>query len=307
MRQYFGIDMGGTAVKWAVVGEDYAVRERGEIPTSFSSADELVTALRGLVEPHRDDVAGVGISAPGGFEEGDQDGTVHRGGALPYMDGCPLGRLMRESLGLPVTVNNDGKCAALGEYAAGALRGTRVGVAIAIGTGIGGGIVIGGTVLQGAHGFAGEFSFLNNNTLSPADPREIFGSTGSWMALSRRVCEEKGIEFDPKAVDGRRVFDWVAAGDEAARRALDAYALEFDNWLLNLQAIVDPDAFAIGGGISRRPELFEALDRQMGAALANFRGPMAQIPVPVIRPAALGNDANIYGAVHAVKKLVEAA
>lgn len=307
MRQYFGIDVGGTAVKWAVVDEDYAVRERGETPTSFSSADELVAALRGLVEPHRDDVAGVGISAPGGFEEGDQDGTVHRGGALPYMDGCPLGRLMRESLGLPVTVNNDGKCAALGEYAAGALRGTRVGVAIAIGTGIGGGIVIGGTVLQGAHGFAGEFSFLNNNTLSPADPREIFGSTGSWMALSRRVCEEKGIEFDPKAVDGRRVFDWVAAGDEAARRALDAYALEFDNWLLNLQAIVDPDAFAIGGGISRRPELFEALDRQMGAALANFRGPMAQIPVPVIRPAILGNDANIYGAVHAVKKLVEAA
>ncbi len=303
MSRYFGIDVGGTAVKWAVVDEGYSVLQRGETPTSFSSADELVAALQALVEPHRSDIAGIGISAPGGFEEGDADGVVHRGGMLTYMDGCPLGRLMRDRFDLPVTVNNDGKCAALGEYAAGALRGTRVGVAIAIGTGIGGGIVIGGNVLQGAHGFAGEFSFLNNNTTEPLSLGAVFGATGGWQALGRRVCDEKGIEFDPEKVDGRTIFDWVAAGDEAAQRGLDAYALAFDNWLLNLQAVLDPDAFAIGGGISRRPELFEALNRQMAAARAGYVGPLSSAPVPQIRPAVLGNDANIYGAVHAVKEL----
>ena len=143
MKEYFGIDVGGTAVKWAVLGEDFSIRARGSVPTGFTTAEETVEALIGLVEPYRDRISAVGVSAPGGIYEGDLDGTIHRGGSLTYMDGCPLGKIMRERLGVPVAVNNDGKCCALGEYAAGALRGTRFGVVLAIGTGIGGGIVIG--------------------------------------------------------------------------------------------------------------------------------------------------------------------
>ena len=140
MQEFFGIDVGGTAVKWAVLGEDFSIRERGSLPTGFTTAEETVSALIGLVEPYRERVNAVGVSAPGGIYEGDVTGTIHRGGALTFMDGCPLGKLMREALGVPVAVNNDGKCCALGEYAAGALRGTRFGVVLAIGTGIGGGI-----------------------------------------------------------------------------------------------------------------------------------------------------------------------
>lgn len=149
MQEFFGIDVGGTAVKWAVLGEDFSIRERGSLPTGFTTAEETVSALIGLVEPYRERVNAVGVSAPGGIYEGDVTGTIHRGGALTFMDGCPLGKLMREALGVPVAVNNDGKCCALGEYAAGALRGTRFGVVLAIGTGIGGGIVIDGKVLRG--------------------------------------------------------------------------------------------------------------------------------------------------------------
>ena len=168
MKEYFGIDVGGTAVKWAVLGEDFSIRERGSLPTDFATADEAVEALTGLIEPYRDRVSAVGVSAPGGIYEDDADGTIHRGGALTYMDGCPLGKLLRERFDMPVAVNNDGKCCALGEYAAGALRGCRTGVVLAIGTGIGGGIVIDGRVLRGAHGFAGEFSFLRNDVTQPA-------------------------------------------------------------------------------------------------------------------------------------------
>ena len=91
MKEYFGIDVGGTAVKWAVLGEDFSIRERGSLPTDFATADEAVEALTGLVEPYRDRVSAVGVSAPGGIYEDDADGTIHRGGALTYMDGCPLG------------------------------------------------------------------------------------------------------------------------------------------------------------------------------------------------------------------------
>ena len=99
MRQLFGIDIGGTSVKWAIVNENYEFGDRGSIPTAFVSADQLVDALAALVGPYRGQVVGVGISAPGGIfgYEVDPDGTIHRGGALPYMDGFPLGRALRGS------------------------------------------------------------------------------------------------------------------------------------------------------------------------------------------------------------------
>ena len=238
MKEYFGIDVGGTAVKWAVLGEDFSIRERGSLPTDFATADEAVEALTGLIEPYRDRVSAVGVSAPGGIYEDDADGTIHRGGALTYMDGCPLGKLLRERFDMPVAVNNDGKCCALGEYAAGALRGCRTGVVLAIGTGIGGGIVIDGRVLRGAHGFAGEFSFLRNDVTQPASGDRMFSSTGGWRALRDLAVAEKDLPADG-TVDGRRVFEWVEAGDEAAQRALDRYACTFDAMLVNLQAVLD--------------------------------------------------------------------
>ena len=160
MQEFFGIDVGGTAVKWAVLGEDFSIRERGSLPTGFTTAEETVSALIGLVEPYHERVSAVGVSAPGGIYEGDVTGTIHRGGALTFMDGCPLGKLMREAVGVPVAVNNDGKCCALGEYAAGALRGTRFGVVLAIGTGIGGAYVENGRVMQGFHGAAGHMGHI---------------------------------------------------------------------------------------------------------------------------------------------------
>ena len=150
---------------------------------------------------------------------------------------------------MPVVVNNDGKCCALGEYAAGALRGTSVGVVLAIGTGIGGGIVIDGRVLRGANCFAGEFSFLRNDVQAPVSMENIFAGTGGWRALAEMVLAEKGLK-DDGTVDGRKVFEWIADGDVDAQRGLDRYALMFDNMLVNLQAVIDPEVFAIAGGIA---------------------------------------------------------
>ncbi|HIU04735.1 MAG TPA: ROK family protein [Candidatus Coprousia avicola] len=306
MKQFFGIDVGGTEVKWAIMDEDFHfVGERGSIKTDFSSADEAVDAFASLVEPYRDQVAAIGMSVPGSIMEDDPDGTVHRGGALTYMDQCPLAKIMRERFGMPVAVNNDGKCAALGEYAAGALKGTRFGVTIGIGTGIAGGIVIDGKALRGAHCFAGEFSFLNNNCNQPVAFENIWANTASWKALRAYIFAEKGQEVD-EAVDGRIFFKWIEDGDKEAQAGLDRYALAFDNWLINLQAVLDPEVFAIGGGISCHPELFEALERQMDTALGGFTGMLAGFPRPVIKRAQLGNDANIYGAVLEAKRLVEA-
>lgn len=278
MKEYFGIDVGGTAVKWAVLGEDFSIRERGSLPTGFTTAKETVEALIGLVEPYRDRVSAVGVSAPGGIYEGDLDGTIHRGGSLTYMDGCPLGKIMRERLGVPVAV------------------------VLAIGTGIGGGIVIDGKVLRGAHCFAGEFSFLRNDVTRPAGMESTFAGTGGWRALRDAAVAEKGLPED-SPVDGRRVFEWIENGDVAAQRALDRYARAFDAQLVNLQAVIDPEVFVIAGGISCHPELIDALRKQMPAALAGYESALAGIPEPQIKAAELGNDANLVGAVQEAMRL----
>jgi predicted NBD/HSP70 family sugar kinase len=303
MQEFFGIDIGGTAVKWAVLTEDYRVVERGSLPTAFESADEVVAVLVDLVRPYVGRVSAVGVSAPGGIYEDDPDGTIHRGGALLYMDGCPLGRRLRDELGLPVAVNNDGKCCALGEYAAGALRGTKCGVVLAIGTAIGGGIVLDGRVLRGAHCFAGEFSYLRGNIdETMGQLPSTFATTGGWKSLAKLVCEEKGIELTDD-VDGRRVFEWIENGDKAAMRGLLRYALLFDEWLLNLQAVIDPEVFVIAGGISCHPELIAAMRALMPEVAAPFAA-YGGIPEPQVKAAEMGNDANLAGAVMEARRLL---
>ncbi|AEB07702.1 ROK family protein [Coriobacterium glomerans PW2] len=303
MKRYLGIDIGGTSIKWCVLDDDFAIADRGSVPTDFESPTDLIAALATIGRPYQDDIAGVGVSAPGGFYENDLDGIVHRGGALAYMDGFPLGRALREQLGVPVCVSNDGKCCALGEYKRGALRATRVGAVLTVGTGIGGGIVIGGHVVRGAHGFAGEFSFMSNNTEDCVAVEHVFGFTGGWLALRAAILEEKGIAGSA-GVDGRKLFEWIDAGDEAARRGLERYARMFDSNLLNLQAVLDPEVFAIGGGISANPALVEALNQQLPTVLAHYTGFIRDIPHPVIRRAELGNDANLYGAVQELRDIL---
>ena len=105
-------------------------------------------------------------------------------------------------------------------------------------------------------------------------------------------------------MDGRRVFEWIADGDMAAQRALDRYARSFDGQLINLQAVLDPEVFVVAGGISCHPELIDALRAQMPLALAGYEGTLAGIPVPQIKAAELGNDANLYGAVQEALRLV---
>lgn len=103
MRQVLGIDIGGTGIKWALVSDEYEFGERGSIKTPYGTPDDLVGALVELIEPLRDRICGIGISAPGGLLSyaDDPTGTIHRGGALYFMDGFPLARPSPTDLGCP--------------------------------------------------------------------------------------------------------------------------------------------------------------------------------------------------------------
>ncbi len=301
MDNTLAVDIGGTQVKWAIVDEDYGTPERGSPKTDFSSADELIAAVVRLVRKHASGVGGVALSVPGTILEQDPTGTVIGGGALRYMDGCPLGQRVGDASVLPVVVMNDGKSCALGEYAMGALRGCRVGVAMAIGTGLGGGIVFDGRVLAGAHGFAGEFSFLPTSYDHGLDIRYATALSMGWKGLRDDVCREKELpDAEREATDGRAVFEWVNAGDTAARRGLDTYTRRLATLLFSLQATVDPDVFALGGGISAQPALLASLRANIDAMYEPW--PLKQLPKPNVVLAQHGNDANLFGATYELRR-----
>lgn len=299
---YFAADVGGTAVKWAVVTPEYQVVKKGSFPMEFTDGDSLLSAIAGTAGQQKEAFAGAGISMPGTLFD-DEDGVVHGGGHLRFMNQVPMGKSLRERLGIPVYVENDGKSCALGEYAVGALRGHRIGVVMVLGSGVGGGIVIDGNVYKGAHCFAGEMSFVQLRPGSTQDMTQRFGGSGGWKTgLLRNVLEEKGYPADTE-LDGNGIFELINGGDEAAIRGLRRYAADIAMQIWNLQAILDPEIFAIGGGISEQPALMAAIQEAIDEMVE--QNSLKQFPVPVVMRCEHGNDANLLGAVYRCRQRMQ--
>lgn len=291
----FALDVGLRHVLWGVVSPALELLEEDTVEVSCSSASELVDELAALVRSHGQDARCVCVSVPGTVDVSDCQGMVIGGGRLAYLDGVDLGAELSLACGLPVAIENNGKAYALGEHAAGALRGSRVGVVLAIGSGIGGGIVVDGRVLRGAHSFAGEFSFVRHTPIL-GEYRSLDAMSGlcSWQGLRRSILAAKGLE-DDDTIDGVRLFEWVNAGDDAALRGLHHYAKDLCTWIFNLQCIVDPDTVVLGGGISVQPALLEAVHISMRSMMADLQ--MSQMPKPNIVLSELGASAKLIGAV----------
>ena len=292
---YFAIDVAQDAIRWAQVTPELEIGRSGTIEEPFADAEALVDALAALVAQQGEDIKCVCVSVAGTVSADDCQGTVIGDGRLSYLDGAALAAELSLACGLPVTVENDGKASALGEYARGALRGSHIGVVLVIGSGIGGGIVIDGHALRGAHDFAGEFSFIRHTPiLGEMRTRDAMAGLCSFNGLRRSILTAKGME-DDESIDGHQLFEWINAGDDAALRGLHEYAKDLCIWIFNLQCIVDPDTIAIGGDISVEPAVLEALHISMRSMMADLQ--MPQVPKPNIVLAELGADARLVGAV----------
>ncbi len=292
---FLGLDIGGTDIKWAVFSSKYEILARGNTPTPQSSLEDLMAALAPIVT--RGDFTGVGVSVPGSIPEA-LNGVVLRGGHLTYLDNVPLGRLLGQLCPAPVFIENDGKCCALGEYAFGALKGVHIGVVLAIGTGIGGGIIIDGRILKGIHAFAGEFSFLITDRDKGLSSETIFGRSGGWRSgLMQRVIKAKALSCDTE-LNGIEIFALINSGDPAALEALEDYAQSFAVHVLNLQTTLDPDVIALGGGIGAEPALLRSIRRGIDRLVG---GNPLNMPLPNIVHAATGKDANLLGAVYGLR------
>lgn len=131
-------DVGGTEIKYSVMDEGLNRSDAGSVPTPQDTQEHFLDTLYDLYSPHRDEVSGIAMALPGFVDT--HTGFVSNGGALLYNTGTQVGQLVRERCGCPVTLENDGKAAALAELQAGALQGCCNAAVFIIGTGVGGGI-----------------------------------------------------------------------------------------------------------------------------------------------------------------------
>jgi glucokinase len=282
-----------------------------DLHASEHGFDALVTTCLGLIDALGHPGVPVGVGAAGLV---DLAGRLNYAPNIPTVVDAPLQSTLREKSGRAVVVDNDANVAALGEVTYGAAQGARDALMVTLGTGIGGGIILDGKVLRGAHGFAAE---IGHFTVDRGGPRCACGEYGHWEAIAsgnalgrmarELVASGRGSAIlaaangNPDAVTGHEVGAVAAVGDPEARGLLAEYADNIALGLAGLANILDPERVVFAGGIiSLGPMLFDPL---RAAFLRHVEGAEHRPEIPIV-PAALGVPAGAIGAAVLARSLL---
>ena len=296
MAQYLVLDIGGTFIKYAIMDDQGAFVDQGKVPAVTDSEEGTLAALADV----RDAVAafdyeGVAISMPGRIDTA--KGIAHTGGAFQWVHDYPAAERYGAVFGKPCTIANDGKCAASAENWLGALSDVNSGAVLVLGTGIGGGIVINKQVWMGATGGAGELSaFITDhegvkNGLGWGNIGIMWASRIAAAAITGKYAALKGLDH----ADGIMLFDAYEAGDPIAKDVLKVFGEEAAAGICSLQSVLDLERYAIGGGISARPETTQIIADAVDALFDPY---VDFLPYgkPEIVTCKFGNEANLIGA-----------
>ncbi|MBR0400085.1 MAG: ROK family protein [Mogibacterium sp.] len=298
MKKYIGADIGGTSIKLGIVDEHGRVECRREInypkDPDINVLTELICGIRAFMEELKispDDISGIGVSAAGCINS--VDGCVaDNGGNIPNWSRMEVCRPLREEFGVPASFANDGNCAVMGEFWNGAAKGYTDVVGVILGTGIGGGIITGGRLLEGSRGFAGEvghFPIHAGGTHCNCGLDGCYERYASTSALTNYASRN-----NESWSSGRRFFEAVSAGDEDACRILDSWTDEIAYGIAGLVHVFDPQLILVGGGVSGQKDLLmEPLRKKvLSMIMPDFADGLE------FKAASLGNNAGLTGAVY---------
>jgi glucokinase len=306
MALTIGVDIGGTKILAGVVDATGNILDRVRVPTP-TEPDAAAAAIASVVERLRDgrEIEAVGLGAAG-FIAADRATIRFSANVAAWVDE-PLRDRIEALVKLPVVVENDANTAAWAEVRFGAARGRTHVMVVTVGTGIGGGLVVGGELYRGRHGVAGEPGHMR---VVPDGLPCGCGNRGCWeqyasgnaltrIARERAAAEpgsaEKLLSFGDgtaAGVAGPHVTAAARLGDPAALAAFAEVGAWLGQGMADLAALVDPDAFVIGGGVSEAGELLlEPAELAYRRALASGHRPRADVLL-----AELGADAGLVGA-----------
>lgn len=304
-----GIDLGGTNIVASVVNDEYKILGTGKTPTALPrSAEEIFDDIAAVCREAMDkagvaikDISSVGLGTPGTVN----DGVIEFANNLGF-DNIPARAMIQERLGdIPVYVDNDANCAALGEAYAGCGNGSKNFVAVTLGTGVGSGIILDGKIVSGvnfAGGECGHMVIMVDGEACTCGRKGCWEAYASATALIRQT--KAAMENHPESamhevakkegkVSGRTAFDAMRLGDIAGIEVVNNYIKYVACGLINIVNALQPEIICIGGGICNEGEtLMAPLKRYVQAERYSIH---SKIQTKIMK-AELGNDAGVIGA-----------
>ncbi len=304
MKYCFGVDVGGTTVKLGFFSELGELIDQWEVVTRVEEQgkyilSDVAKSIQDKMNQHKvtkDDIVGVGIGVPGPVLE---DGTVlqcvNLGWGIVQVE-----KELKDLLDIPVKVGNDANVAALGEAWQGGGKGYSNIVMVTLGTGVGGGIILNNQILTGTKGAAGEIGHILVNyeevdscNCGKCGCLEQYASATGIVKETKRILNASLKDSALRKIESftaKDIFDCAKAGDELSMEAVEVLCKYLGIALSHVAAVVDPQAFVIGGGVSKAGNILtekisQYYDERVMMALKN----------KVFCLATLGNDAGIYG------------
>lgn len=307
-----GVDLGGTSVKLAFIQEDGEILHKWEIPTDKSEqgknilpdiADSIQRKMVELGET-KERLIGIGMGAPGAVDK--EKGIIYEAVNLGWPKNYPIVKLLSDLSGLPVEIDNDANCAALGEMWKGAGNGAKNIACVTLGTGVGGGIIVNGDIVQGVKGAAGEIGHI---TIIPEGGAPCnCGKTGCLETVASatgivRVAKDTIIQYEGESslkdlyiskgsIEAKDVFDCMNQGDTLSASIIEQIMLHLGLVLANIGNVLNPEKIVIGGGVSKAGDLLlNPLQKYFNQFAYSAVSASTELAI-----ATLGNDAGILGA-----------
>lgn len=311
-----GVDLGGTTTKLAFITNDGEIVHKWEIPTDNTNEGQNITvniakAIDEKLAEHgqiKDNLIGIGMGAPGpvNYDKGIVLNVVNLG----WPDNYPLKDSLEAATSLPAAIENDANCAAIGEMWMGAGDGAKDLVCVTLGTGVGGGVITGGKVVQGINGAAGEIGHITVIPFGGATCNcgktgclETVASATGIVRLARiELAKELKGELSEKlaengSITAKDVFDAARNSDVLAQSVLDEVTFHLGFVLASIANTLNPEKIVLGGGVSKAGDIL------LNPVKNNF----AKFAFSAVRDstelalATLGNDAGVLGAAWLIK------
>ncbi len=315
---YLVFDVGATFIKYALMTMDGFIEEKGKIHTpnkKTNGVNDFVEAIGNIYDlfGKSETIDGIAMALPGQIDV--ENAIVHAGGGLKYLDEVELGGLVSNRCeGVRVSMENDGKCAALAEVWIGNAKDLQNVCVLVFGTGLGGGIIIDRKIHRGNRLLAGELSYaiegmtrkdletaadIEKMTVVETFERMPYLETArcSTSGLIYRVAVAKGLSMDD--VDGEKIYQWALDGDEICIDILEELYFSIAKLCVNLYVSFNPDIILLGGGISAEPKFLEGIQKYV-EKLKECSKVYSGLRLDICK---FRNDSNLLGALYHFKQM----
>ncbi len=282
-------DIGGTSIKYALMTKKGKVLERSSYLTPTDNKENFYNKIKSIFNKYKDKIEGIALSSPGIVDS--KSGIIKLIYALPFLQDVNVKKELEELLKIKVTIENDGKCAALAEVWQGSGKNYKDMIFIVIGTGIGGAIVKNKEIHHGNNLASGELGMM----LLPNKD----GSYQSWSKLASTInlvhrVEDK-LSLQRGSLSGERVFFMEERGNKVVKEEVEKFYANIALGIYNLQFSFDPESVIIGGGISKKTDLCKKIKGKLKELNEQYGSLGDKLD---ILPCKFFNDANLLGAVY---------